>query len=146
MCLSMLIIISLVACGNEKQWTKDEILEMFKNKSEPGWSVVECFVTDDLGFDFVGAVLFTDNDETCVAFINADGQYTMCSTNTKLADSPDANYCGDGTVSYMAEADDGVVYEQRVTFEKTWNSSGFDIDDNYYEALAAKQEQDRKAD
>ncbi len=146
--LGVFLVVSLVACSSEKQWTKDEILKLFENKSEANWTIVDCVVADDLAYGCVGVVLFTDNSNTCLAFLNAEGQYSLCSTKAQLAPSPVLNYCGDGVITYMVQSDDGLVYEQKITFKQShdWDSSGFAIEDNYFEVLAEKQANDRQAD
>ena len=145
--LSMLLVISLFACSSKKQLTKEEVLELFENKFGSDCEVVECFIADDLAYGSVGVVLFTSSSDVSVALLNSEGQCSVCSTKAQLASSPAPNYDGNGVITYIIQSDDGLEYEQKITFKQSrdWDSSSFDIDDNYFEVLAEKQANDRKA-
>ena len=99
----------------EKSWTKEEIHSLFTaagyDKS-PSVTFIDAVVIPDLAYGRVGAVLFTDDETRTVKvmFLDADGNGQTAGPCAKPCAESELTYCGDGTVSFKLETEEGTAY------------------------------------
>ena len=99
----------------EKSWTKEEIHSLFTaagyDKS-PSVTFIDAVVIPDLAYGRVGAVLFTDDETRTVKvmFLDADGNGQTAGSCAKPCAESELTYCGDGTVSFKLETEEGTAY------------------------------------
>lgn len=109
----------------DKKWSKQDILTMFAARAESDWTIIDCVKTTDFAFERIGVVLFVDNDHkyNYLAFMDADGYYalcgTECGTKAQLSTPSELTYRGNGTVTFMAQTEDGLPYECKITYQKS---------------------------
>ena len=95
--------------------TKEEIHSLFTaagyDKS-PSVTFIDAVVIPDLAYGRVGAVLFTDDETRTVKvmFLDADGNGQTAGPCAKPCAESELTYCGDGTVSFKLETEEGTAY------------------------------------
>ena len=101
-----------------KEWTKQEIVELFKTKADKDCTLITCASMSDFAYDRVGVVLYLDSKEGYihVAFMDKDGNMQHCGVEAELADMPEFTYLGNGEVSFRVHSKDGENYTQIVSF------------------------------
>ena len=101
-----------------KEWTKQEIAELFKTKTYEDCTLIACASMDDFAYDRVGAVLYTDSKEGYihVAFMDAEGNMQHCGVEAELLDSPGFTYLGNGEVAFKVCSKEGENYTQKISF------------------------------
>lgn len=94
-----------------RTWTEEEVLELYEAEREENWEMADCVTFYDQSSGLVGAVLFRNSDTQTagVAFLGADGSCRMGGTDAQLADEPEFEYLGDGTVTFKVKGEDGKV-------------------------------------
>ena len=94
-----------------RTWTEEEVLELYEAEREENWEMADCVTFYDQSSGLVGAVLFRNSDTQTagVAFLGADGSCRMGGTDAPLADEPEFEYMGDGTVTFKVKGEDGKV-------------------------------------
>lgn len=87
------------------------MLELYEAEREENWEMADCVTFYDQSSGLVGAVLFRNSDTqtTGVAFLGADGSCRMGGADAPLADEPEFEYMGDGTVTFKVKGEDGKV-------------------------------------
>jgi hypothetical protein len=103
----------------DKEWTKEEIASLFASRAEFGWNLTDCVCVSDRAFDRVGVAVFVD-ETGCVqlAFLDAEGYASLCGIK-QVSDPSNLAYCGNGVVTLSAKAQDGTIYEYKVTYSKS---------------------------
>ena len=101
-----------------KDWTTQEIAELFKTKADEDCTLVTCASMFDFAYDRVGVVLYTDSKEgySHVAFMDAEGNMQHCGVEAELLDSPEFTYLGNGEVTFKVCSKDGENYTQKIAF------------------------------
>lgn len=101
-----------------KEWTTQEIAELFKTKADVDCTLIKCASMFDFAYERVGVVLYTDNKEGYihVAFMNAEGNMQHCGVEVELADSSEFTYLGNGEVTFKVCSKDGKNYTQKISF------------------------------
>ena len=101
-----------------KEWTKQEIAELFKIKADADCTLITCASMFDFAYDRVGVVLYTDSKEGYihVAFMDKDGNMQHCGVEAELCDSPKFTYLGKGEVTFKACSKGGENYTQKISF------------------------------
>ena len=81
-----------------KEWTKQELAELFKIKADADCTLITCASIFDFAYDRAGVALYTDSKEgyTHVAFMEKDGNMQHCGVEAELCDSPKFTYLGNG--------------------------------------------------
>ena len=117
----------------KEDWSEQDIISMFDNMKEDGMEYIDCAVMEDKAYDFIGTVLYWNEDEKIarVAFFDKDGHKQSCGFPVKIAD--DSTYLGDGNVSFQIETEKGEVSNYGVITTK----SGSDI---YFTTIDESQE------
>ena len=122
-----------------REWTKQEIAELFKTKVDTDCTLIACTSMFDFAYDRVGVILYTDSKEGYihVAFMDKDGNMQHCGVETELADSPEFTYLGNGEVAFRVCSKDGEKYIQKISFsvdeERVNFVTGTDIDKIQYD-------------
>lgn len=101
-----------------KNWTTQEIAELFKTNANEDCTLVACASMFDFAYDRVGVVLYTDSKEGYihVAFMDAEGNMQNCGVEAKVLDSPEFTYLGNGEVTFKVCSKDGENYTQKIAF------------------------------
>ena len=101
-----------------KEWTKQEIAEMYKTKADKDYTLITCAGMSDFAYDRVGVILYTGRKEgyVHVAFMDKDGNMQHCGVEAELADLPEFTYLGNGEVSFKVCSKDGENYTQIISF------------------------------
>lgn len=101
-----------------KEWTTQEIAELFKIKADADCTLVTCTGMFDFAYDRVGVILYTDSKEGYihVAFMGAEGNMQHCGVEAELADSLEFTYWGNGEVTFKVCSKDGTSYTQKISF------------------------------
>ena len=101
-----------------KEWTKQEITELFKRKADADCTLITCASMFDFAYDRVGVALYTDSKAgyTHVAFMDKDGNMQHCGVEAELCDSPKFTYLGNGEVTFKVCSKDGENYTQKISF------------------------------
>ena len=101
-----------------KEWTKQEIAELFKIKADADCTLITCVSMFDFAYDRVGVVLYMDSKEGYihVAFMDKDGNMQHCGVEAELCDSPEFTYLGNGEVTFKVCSKDGENYTQKISF------------------------------
>ena len=101
-----------------KDWTTQEIAELFKTNANEDCTLVACASMFDFAYDRVGVVLYTDSKEGYihVAFMDAEGNMQHCGVEAELLDSPEFTYLGNGEVTFKVCSKDGENYTQKIAF------------------------------
>lgn len=94
-----------------RTWTEEDVLELYEAEREENWEMADCVTFYDQSSGLVGAVLFRNSDTQTagVAFLGADGSCRMGGADAPLADEPEFEYMGDGTVTFKVKGEDGKV-------------------------------------
>jgi len=136
-CVLLLVVIctmGLVACGKEKNWSEQEIAQMYYDMTngEIGLEYLDCTVMPDRAADRVGAVLFKDTEEgiTKIAFFNEQGYAQQCGIYAEAVGPCDLTYLGDGTVTFKLETDEHSVYNCNVNISGEDGNVAFVISDD----------------
>ena len=110
-----------------KEWTKQEITELFKTKAYEDCTLIACASMYDFAYDRVGAVLYTDSKEGYihVAFMDAEGNMQHCGVEAKLTESPEFTYLGNGEVTFKVYSKDGEKYTQKLSFSNDQEGVNF---------------------
>ena len=68
-----------------REWTKQEIAELFKTKVDTDCTLIACTSMFDFAYDRVGVILYTDSKEGYihVAFMDKDGNMQHCGGETE---------------------------------------------------------------
>lgn len=117
----------------EKQWTEQEIRNLFAKTDIPGnWVVVDSAVVADCAYDRVGVVLFndTENNTSNVAFLDEDGHYQRCGIYAKICEKSRLTYLGNGVVTFCLEIEGGMVYTCKITFSIKGSDASFIVEDD----------------
>ena len=101
-----------------KEWTKQELAELFKIKADADCTLITCASMFDFAYDRVGVALYTDSREgyTHVAFMDKDGNMQHCGVEAELCDSPKFTYLGNGEVTFKVCSKGGENYTQKISF------------------------------
>ena len=101
-----------------KEWTKQELAELFKIKADADCTQITCASMFDFAYDRVGVALYTDSKAgyTHVAFMDKDGNMQHCGVEAELCDSPKFTYLGKGEVTFKACSKGGENYTQKISF------------------------------
>ena len=101
-----------------KDWTTQEIAELFKTNANEDCTLVACASMFDFAYDRVGVVLYTDSKEGYihVAFMDAEGNMQHCGVEAEVLDSPEFTYLGNGEVTFKVCSKDGIDYIQKISF------------------------------
>ena len=101
-----------------KEWTTQEIAELFKIKADADCTLVTCTGMFDFAYDRVGAILYTDGKAGYihVAFMDKEGNLQHCGVEAKLVESPEFTYWGNGEVTFKVCSKDGINYIQKIAF------------------------------
>ena len=101
-----------------KDWTTQEIAELFKTNANEDCTLVACASMFDFAYDRVGVVLYTDSKEGYihVAFMDAEGNMQHCGVEAEVLDSPEFTYLGNGEVTFKICSKDGIDYIQKISF------------------------------
>jgi hypothetical protein len=103
----------------DKEWTEEEIASLFASRAESDWNLIDCVCVSDRVFDRIGVVMFVDETSCArLAFMDAEGYYSLCGIEQVSAPS-NLTYCGNGVVTFSAKAEDGTMYEYKVTYSKS---------------------------
>lgn len=119
----------------KEDWSEQDIISMFDNVKDDGMEYIDCAVMEDKAYDFIGTVLYWNEDEKIarVAFFDKDGHKQSCGFPVKIADDSNFTYLGDGNVSFQIETEKGEVSNYGVITTK----SGSDI---YFTTIDELQE------
>lgn len=119
----------------KEDWSEKDIISMFDNVKEDGMDYIDCALMEDKAYDFIGTVLYWNEDEKIanVAFFDKDGHKQSCGFPVKIADDSNFTYLGDGNVSFQIETENGEISDYGVIMTK----SGSDI---YFTTIDESQE------
>ena len=123
-----------------KSWTKEEIHLLFTaagHDKSPSVTFIDSVVIPDLAYGRVGAVLFTDDEmQTAkVMFLDADGNGQTAGPCAKPCAESELTYCGDGTVSFRLETEEGTTYTYWLSLAIDGSHVKFSARDNLDEAM-----------
>ena len=110
-----------VADEVDKEWTEQDVRQLFESKKAHDENFIECVVADDGAYERVGVVLFTKDDDeaTHLGFMDAEGFYAVSGTYAKLADEPNLTYLGDGAVTFGVQTDEGEPYLIKLSYSRS---------------------------
>lgn len=115
--------------------SEQEVMSMFSEAKGSEWEYISHVLTPDCASDRVGAVLFRDKSKETVnvAFFDQDGGFQQCGISAELADQPEFEYLGDGTVAFKIKAEDGQIYPYKITISVKGNHVDFKADTEFIE-------------
>ncbi len=111
-------------------WTRQELQELFSRHQEEHWEYLDCVTMPDRSCNRIGAVLFLDSqkENTCIAFFTETGSYQLCGAYAKAPEKPQLTYLGDGTVSFLLEAEDGTTSTYTLTISQSGSDVNFQLE------------------
>lgn len=115
---------------SEKVWTKEDVAALYTPEMEADWQMIDCVTMPDFAYDHVGVILGAgwEAPTSYLAFVEADRGFSVCIVHARLADEPELTYLGDGVATFQAEAEDGTLFEQKVTFSQSEDGSATHFD------------------
>lgn len=119
----------------EKSWTVGEITALFTsaNADAPAdLTIIDSIVIPDLAYDRVGAVLYRNNEKQTsnVAFLDAEGYCQTVGIYAKACADSRFAYCGDGTVAFDLETEEGAVRRYQVSISIEGGNVNFTVSDS----------------
>ena len=103
--------------GNDV-WSREQIKDIFLNKAEPDWELLDLVSMDDFAYDRVGVVLYKEHDTEFlnIGFMDKEGWIQPCGIEAVPDDNPEFTYHGNGEVTFYVRSNEGVRYKQKITF------------------------------
>lgn len=127
---------------SDKEWSEQEILSLFHTKAESNWNVIDCVRVSDVAFERIGVILFVDNDNghTLLAFMDANGYYSMVGIDAQISFPTKLEYRGNGIVTLQLKTKDNLEYEGKITYSQSEDrlETNFILEDNLEDILSNK--------